>query len=119
MKGQTRVKEAEAILVATSESCKDGSGIRKRDIICLDLDKITAPLVVRNFRKGDRIRLKGMTGRKKVKDFFIDEKIPRQVRKNIPLLVSGEEVLWIVGYRVAEHVLADSETVNAIHISKV
>jgi tRNA(Ile)-lysidine synthase len=60
------------------------------------------PWTMRTFRPGDRFQPFGMTGTKKVKDFFIDEKIPAAVRRQVPLLFSGEKLLWICGLRIAE-----------------
>lgn len=56
------------------------------------------PLKVRTFRPGDRFRPSGMDGSKKLKDFFIDAKVDREVRGGLPLL-EGEEILWVVGMR--------------------
>lgn len=58
--------------------------------------KIEAELRVR--KPGDYIHPKGMKGSKKIKDFFIDEKIPKRLRDNSLLLAKGEEVLRIIGY---------------------
>lgn len=66
-----------------------------------DLDAAPFPWTVRTFRAGDRFVPLGMTGSKKLKDFFIDMKIPRQTRRNIPILVSNGRILWIAGLRVA------------------
>ena len=54
-------------------------------------------LRLRNFRPGDRFRPLGMTGRKKLKDLFIDRKVPRSRRRTLPLLLAGEEILWVPG----------------------
>jgi tRNA(Ile)-lysidine synthase len=59
-------------------------------------------LTVRNFRNGDRFVPLGMTGRKKVKDLFIDKKVPLKVRATLPLVAAGEEILWIPGYARSE-----------------
>jgi tRNA(Ile)-lysidine synthase len=59
-------------------------------------------LTVRNFRPGDRFQPLGMRGHKKVKDFFIEKKIPLSVRASLPLLVLGDEVIWIPGYGRSE-----------------
>jgi tRNA(Ile)-lysidine synthase len=68
-----------------------------------DLRKAPFPWTVRTFRPGDRFRPFGMSGAcKKVKDFFIDRKIPLPVRRMIPLLFSGDELIWVCGFRVAE-----------------
>ena len=61
-------------------------------------DCVHFPLVVRTPRAGDRFSPEGLGGSKKLKDFFIDAKIPREVRAAC-LLVVGEEVLWVVGMR--------------------
>jgi tRNA(Ile)-lysidine synthase len=43
-----------------------------------------------------------MAGSKKVKDLFIDEKVPADLRRRLPLLFSGGTLLWVGGLRVAE-----------------
>ena len=53
------------------------------------------PLTVRNFHPGDRFRPLGMTGHKKVKDLFIEKKVPVALRRRLPLILCGEEILWI------------------------
>ena len=65
-----------------------------------DADRITYPLTVRNTRKGDRFIPLGMKGHKKLKNFFIDGKIPAEVRKTIPVLLTGNEIIWVCGYRM-------------------
>jgi tRNA(Ile)-lysidine synthase len=63
-----------------------------------DVAALAASLVVRNFRPGDRFQPFGMAGHKKVKDLFIEKKVPRSTRALLPLLVMGREVLWLPGY---------------------
>ncbi len=58
----------------------------KEGVIFLDADMIEFPVVIRNMRPGDRIALWGMDGHKKIKDIFIDMKIPLDVRRAIPIL---------------------------------
>lgn len=65
----------------------------------LDPKMVHGQLFVRNRRPGDRLSIKGMSGSKKIKDLFIDEKIPKLHREQIPLLVDEEKVLWIPGIR--------------------
>ena len=67
-----------------------------------DLAALTAPLVVRNFRPGDRFQPLGMAGHKKVKDLFIEKRAPLSARAVLPLLVMGDEVLWLPGYGRSE-----------------
>jgi tRNA(Ile)-lysidine synthase len=44
----------------------------------------------------------GVKGSQKLKEFFIDHKIPRFERSKIPLLISGERIVWVVGHRIDE-----------------
>jgi len=68
---------------------------------CFDGDRMPFPWQVRTFRPGDRIQPLGMNGRKKVKDIFIDEKIPLARRALTPLVFCGGELIWIVGLRTS------------------
>ncbi len=63
------------------------------------LAQVDFPLTVRSWRPGDRMRPEGLGGQRKVKDIFIDAKVPREARREIPLLVKDEDVLWLVGLR--------------------
>lgn len=74
----------------------------ERFIKYFDYDKIKGDLYIRNRRVGDRFVPFGMKGSKKVKDYFIDEKIPKDERDRIPILTDDENILWIVGYRSSE-----------------
>ncbi|MBM4262134.1 MAG: tRNA lysidine(34) synthetase TilS [Deltaproteobacteria bacterium] len=67
-----------------------------------DVAFLTGPLMVRNFRNGDSFQPLGMTGHKKVKDLFIDAKLPLGTRAVLPLLTMGEQVLWIPGHGRSE-----------------
>jgi tRNA(Ile)-lysidine synthase len=68
----------------------------------LDDDKLVHPLILRSFEKGDRFVPLGMKGHKKLKDFFIDAKVPKGLRRRIPLLISGGDIVWVVGYRIGD-----------------
>jgi tRNA(Ile)-lysidine synthase len=63
----------------------------------LAFSELKVPLVVRSWRPGDRVRPVGMIGRKKLQDLFVDAKVPHDRRRRIPLLVVGDEVLWVPG----------------------
>ena len=75
-----------------------------KDNTCLfDFDKVSLPLKVRNRRNGDKFKPLGMKGIKKLKDFFIDEKIPRNKREKIPIIVDGNNIIvWIASLRMNE-----------------
>ena len=59
-------------------------------------------LSLRARRPGDRFRPLGMQGQKKLQDFFVDAKIPREGRERVPLLTAGDRIASVVGYRIAE-----------------
>ena len=61
--------------------------------------KVKFPLTVRNYRSGDRFKPLGLKGFKKVKDLFIDEKIPRFLRKTIPIFETADGIIWVGGVR--------------------
>jgi tRNA(Ile)-lysidine synthase len=82
----------------------------------LDYEKLQFPLKVRSFRPGDRFQPLGMKGFQKLKKFFIDHKIPRFERPKIPLLISGEKIVWIVGYRIDERVKVTEKTQRVLRV---
>jgi len=70
---------------------------------CFDFDKTGNGVKARFFRPGDRFVPLGMKGRKKLKSFFIDEKIPRESRESIPILTTRkDDIIWVYGKRIAE-----------------
>lgn len=75
---------------------------RDKYIKSFDYDKIESDLNIRNRREGDRFWPLGLTGTKKLKDFFIDYKIDREERNRIPLICDGDEIMWVIGYRISE-----------------
>ena len=81
---------------------------------CFDYDNIKSVIYVRNRKNGDRFSPFGMKGSKKLKDFFIDEKIPKEERDKIPLVLDGEEIIWVVGLRISENYKVSSNTKNVL-----
>lgn len=66
----------------------------------LDYDKLQFPLTLRRWRPGDSFKPLGMTGTKKLQDFFTDEKWSRTAKENAWLLCSGDDIVWVVGHRL-------------------
>jgi tRNA(Ile)-lysidine synthase len=68
----------------------------------LDYDKLSSSsLTVRMRRPGDRFYPQGAPGSKKLKSFLIDRKIPLYRRDSLPLVVCGDEIIWVAGLRIA------------------
>ena len=93
---------------------KRSSPLTNRDTALIDRDKVKFPLIVRNWRAGDRFKPLGSRGLKKIKDFFIDIKIPQEERQKIPLVFFGDCVAWIAGQRIDDRVKVSDETLNVI-----
>lgn len=72
-----------------------------RTVAYFDAEAAPFPWLVRTFRPGDRIIPLGMSGHRKVKDIFIDGKVPAGVRRTLPLLFSGEKLIWVCGMKVS------------------
>ncbi len=86
-------------------------------IASFDFDKISPRLSFRNWRPGDRFAPNGMGGRqKKIQDFFVDAKIPKEDRHHIPLLTATEGILWVVGFRTDERFIATEQTTRILTI---
>ena len=86
------------------------------DTAFLDWGALQFPLKIRNFRPGDRFCPLGAKGTQKLKEFFIDHKIPRFERPKIPLLISGEMIAWIVGYRIDERVKVSDKSQRVLKV---
>lgn len=77
-----------------------------------DFDKVMGKLRIRNRKNGDRLVPFGMKGSKKVKDYFIDNKVPRDLRDRIPILADDENIIWIIGYGISDLYKVTDETKN-------
>lgn len=64
-----------------------------------DYNSLSGQIYIRSRKNGDTFVPFGIEGGKKLKDFFIDEKIPARLRGKISLVVCGGTVLWVCGYR--------------------
>jgi len=86
------------------------------EVALLDLDKLILPLKVRSPQEGDRFIPSGMSNKKKLQDFFVDLKVPRFLRKGIPIVLSGEEICWVGGLRVDERFRAKENTQRVLKL---
>lgn len=82
----------------------------------LDADRTGMELHVRGWEAGDRFVPFGMGGRKKLQDFFVDAKVPRDRRSSVPLVVSGDEIVWVVGFRVDERFKVTDSTQRLLRV---
>ena len=81
-----------------------------------DLDTLKLPLIIRTRQTGDKFKPLNMTGSKKLKKFFIDEKIPNKTRNNLPLICDKDDIIWIAGHRKSDKGKLSSKSNNIIKI---
>lgn len=89
---------------------KDYKSLRAKNRVFFDYDKLTFPLKVRTRKPGDKFRAFESGGSKKLKDFFIDEKIDRNKRDTIPLILSQDKIIWIAPFRRSSDYKIDDGT---------
>ncbi|MFA6859958.1 MAG: tRNA lysidine(34) synthetase TilS [Clostridia bacterium] len=106
--------EAENFGNVTVKKTKDFSP--KEDSLILDYRKIPSDALWRIRQNGDIFNRFG-GGTKKLKEYFIDQKIPQRIRSYIPVLASGNKILVVAGKEISEDVKITSETTQAIRIS--
>lgn len=82
----------------------------------VDADKIKFPVIVRARKEGDYFYPFGFGKRKKLQDFFVDEKVPRDERDSIPIIENQGEIVCIVGYRLDDRYKIEHNTKKCIEI---
>lgn len=82
----------------------------------LDKDKLRFPLEIRNWEEGDMFVPLGMRGKKKVSDFMIDRKIPLNLKKRVKVMVSGKDIVWVVGMRIDDRFKVTEDTRQILSI---
>jgi len=82
-----------------------------------DYDKIKEGIYIRVRMPGDVFHPYNSSGKKKLKEFFIDQKIPKNIRGNIPLLADGKNIIWVVGYRTADNYKIDDSTETILYVN--
>lgn len=93
------------IITMEFTDCADGLSA---NTLLLNRDHHIFPLVIRTRKEGDRMTLKGMKGTKKIKDIFIDKKIPLQEREAWPIVTDGNDrILWVPGLKEFHHTICN------------
>lgn len=107
----------EPLKIEIKKASADGFQIsREKTVACIDADKVEFPLLIRKWKKGDYFQPLGMSGFKKVSDFFIDQKLPLHEKENTWLLCSGKNIVWIMGQRIDNRFKITSETRQVLKI---
>lgn len=85
----------------------------------LDRDCLPGPPMVRARWPGARFHPQGMANAKKLKDFLIDAKVPREERDRLPLVTVGKEIVWVAGLRIAHPYRVTPETTRVLVLELV
>jgi len=121
--GDLVIKEASMVLSCAIIDLSGNSPFEKdkglgycdgRKAALFDTAKLHFPLLVRPRKPGDYFYPSGFGKRKKLQDYFVDEKVPRDQRDSIPLLLGDTGLAWIIGYRADERFMIDKNTVKAL-----
>ena len=113
------IDEINKTLFATVADIEDMSevNIKDKEIISVDYDLIKGSLVARNRRPGDSMIPCGMRGSKKIKDIFIDLKIPKEERESKLIIADDENIIWLEGYRINDKYKVSAATKKILNIS--
>lgn len=85
----------------------------------VDYDRIKGNLVVRTRKNGDFIRVGANLGKKKLKDLFIDMKVPKEERNDVPIVADENEVIWVVGYRMNDAYKVTTNTKTILQLEYI
>jgi tRNA(Ile)-lysidine synthase len=89
---------------------------KNNNIALFDGEKI-GNITIRTFMNGDTFIPLGMKGKMKLKDFFISSKIPKEERRTIPLLLSDNNIIWVIGLRIDERFKITKDTKKVIKVT--
>lgn len=113
--GDVILTEASIIVRSSvSDAASDQTyGDGKRSAV-IDADKVDLPLAIRPRIAGDFFYPLGFGKKKKLQDYFVDGKIPRDERDIVPLVINNGEIVWVVGHRIDERYKVDKSTKRVI-----
>jgi tRNA(Ile)-lysidine synthase len=85
----------------------------------LDIDRLEFPLILRKWALGDKFAPLGMKNEKKISDFLIDLKVPLIHKKTVMVLCSGDQIAWVMGYRISDRFKCDANTKQTLYFKKI
>ena len=88
-----------------------------KHIACLDAGKLRFPLTLRPWQQGDAFIPLGMKGKQKLSDFFVNHKMPLPHKRQQWVILSGEDIVWLVGQRLDDRYKVTPHTKNIVQIT--
>ncbi len=115
--GETRFLPGKVTLRARVESKADNFSQASPNQAFMDFEAVGGRVEMRFYNSGDRFWPLGGPGGKKLKSWFIDQKIPREMRKEIPILTDGSgDIIWVYGHQISEKVKIRPETKQVLSL---
>ena len=105
-----------SVSLVKDETFDAKNGRKKKNCEYFDYNSLSGQIYIRSRKNGDAFLPFGLNGTKKLKDYYIDEKIPAHLRAGIPLAVCGDEILWVCGYRRSNLYKVDAGTEQILKI---
>jgi tRNA(Ile)-lysidine synthase len=102
--------ESYGFLVEKIPYSLDFKATKISNVIYIDSQKLTFPLIIRSWEKGDSFYPFGMKTKKKLSDFFTDLKIDLLAKQKVRLLCSDNQIVWVINYRADDRFKIDAET---------
>ena len=116
--GETVIFGAGVVLTASIDQHAERMG-DGRSTVVLDADRVKLPLAVRPRRAGDSFHPLGFGRTKKIQDLFVDLKVPRDERDSVPLVTSGDDILWVAGFRADDRFKVTEHTKKFLRLGIV
>ena len=109
------IRETGAVIKSVYEE-KGSDPADGRKEVFLDACLLKFPLLIRARAAGDHFYPAGFGKKKKLQDFFVDEKVPRDLRDSVPLVLSGDDIVWVAGFRADERFRVTDKTEKVLRL---
>lgn len=115
---EVALKGTGQVIRAFLENVRGDFGDGKSSVL-LDATAMKFPLKIRPRAAGDFFFPLGFGKKKKLQDFFVDAKVPRDERDMVPIVVSGDDIVWVAGYRGDERFRVQDDTEKFLRLDIV
>jgi tRNA(Ile)-lysidine synthase len=118
--GETIIHGFSTSIISSFEMDMQGRKSHKPEqnsfIQVFDHDKIKGGIKIRSRKDGDLFKPYKSTGTKKLKEYFIDNKVPKEERDKIPVLAKDNEIVWVIGHKISDKFKVTENTKSIIKL---